>query len=582
MTTRHRWLIILLAALALGGCAGVGSAPLPRSTPLPTVTPVPTRPPAPTATLPPSPLSPSPTSTVRPAVMTAPTPTPRPPANPTVLPPSPTATVVPVAPTLPPTAISSPTLVRSDLSAQAAAVIPAAQNDLASLVNLPRYHIEMTVDPDGASYSGTERLLFTNNEGLTLDGIFLRLYPNARAIYGGGRLAVTGLTAAGHKIRSDYGQGGTVMRVPLPRPLPPGQQVKLTLAFEGQVPRDFGSNGEKTGYGIFNVSEGVLTLANFYPMLAVYDDEGWNLDPVHGEGDAVYSDAAFYDVSVTVARDVRVVTSGVAVDRQVRRDTLTLRYLSGPSRDFFMAMSRDFLVLTEDVDGTAVNSYYLPGQDEGGRAALRFATDALGVFDARFGPYPYTELDAVAVPLNLAAGVEYPGVILLDSDFYDTADEPFFEFATAHEVAHQWWYNVVGNDVIDEPWLDEALTNYSAAVYYEAVEGEEGLERTLGSWRRAYDNFVREGKDAAVAQPVPAFADTESYGVVVYIKGALFFHALREAVGDDAFFRALREYYQAHKYGIATPEDLLGAFEEASGRGLEELYRHWLYAAEGR
>jgi aminopeptidase N len=74
--------------------------------------------------------------------------------------------------------------------------------------------------------------------------------------------------------------------------------------------------------------------------------------------------------------------------------------------------------------------------------------------------------------------------------------------------------------------------------------------------------------------------DPGIYSGIVYGKGGLFFHALRQEIGDRAFFEALQQYYQARKYGIAQPADLLAAFEQAAGRELDAFYQQWLYAPE--
>ncbi|MFQ6057879.1 MAG: M1 family metallopeptidase [Anaerolineae bacterium] len=495
----------------------------------------------------------------------------------------PTPTSLPLAsPTL--TSVPTPLPTPEDLAAQAAVMVPAARGDLATLSTLPRYDIQVTVDVDTLTYVGQERLLYTNNEDIALGEIYLRLFPNARQIYGGGKLKATRVVVAGDEVEPQVELEGTALKVPLAQPLPPGAQVELVLDFKGAVPRDFGPGTEKLSYGIFNYADGVLALADWYPILAVYDDEGWNVDPVYGEGDAVYSDAAFYQVAITAPWDAVVVASGSEAGRRAGGEgAITHLYRSGPMRNFFVALSYDFRVVHQRVGDTRVNSYYLPGHKRGGRQALNFATDALEVYNEDFGLYPYAELDIIEVPLNRAAGVEYPGLILIARSFYlQPGEDIFFEFTVAHEVAHQWWYGVVGNDVIDEPWLDEALTNYSAALYSEALHGQRSFQRTLDFWQKSYKGAVERGEDDVVAQSLSHFAGTSRYGVIVYIKGALFFHALREEIGDEAYFETMRRYYQTYKYGIAEPEGLLSIAEEVSGRDLDELYRHWILAAEER
>jgi len=138
----------------------------------------------------------------------------------------------------------------------------------------------------------------------------------------------------------------------------------------------------------------------------------------------------------------------------------------------------------------------------------------------------------------------------------------------------------VGNDQVDDPWLDEALTQYSTLIYFEKVHGKGVADSILESYfEEGYQKIVEEGRDAVVAQPVAAFSP-EDYGPIVYVKGPLFFHALRQQVGDDTYIKIMQRYLKQHKYGIATPESFLAVAEEVSGQSLDEIYHRWILSAE--
>jgi len=145
----------------------------------------------------------------------------------------------------------------------------------------------------------------------------------------------------------------------------------------------------------------------------------------------------------------------------------------------------------------------------------------------------------------------------------------------AHEVAHQWWYALVGSDVLRSPWQDEALATFSAQLYQ--------LEHNRGFYegtRTYYENRVSEieaqNGEQDIAQPVSAFGGMPSvYAVTVYQKGELFFEALRAQIGDEAFYQALHEYYAANMYQIASPDELLDSFEQTCNCDLSELYAEW-------
>ena len=462
---------------------------------------------------------------------------------------------------------------------QEAAMLPDTRQDLEALRNLNRYSIRVDIDYAGHSFAGSERVDITNREAVALDRLYFRLLPNGGKSYGGGWLDVSRTAVDGQPVEIHLSLSDTVLEVPLAEPLEVGESLQVEFDFSGVVPIDFGSDADgENGYGIYNFTDGVLALSGWYPILAVYDEQGWNLDPVSAIGDSVYSDSALYTVGVTAADDLVLATTGIEIEAGNAR-----RYASGPVRDFFMIMSPEFEVVSQEADGARINSFYLPGNEQAGEKALEVAAGSLQVYNQRFGPYPYEELDVVEAPMQNALGVEYPGIVLVSSDLYADPSEFTFAVATAHEVAHQWWYGVIGNDVFDEPWLDEGLATYSSNVYFQQAEGEETYQGYAGYWNQRLQELRDEGRDDVVTRSLSYFENQEngsSYGTVVYTKGALFFKALREEIGDQAFFSGLQSYYQDHKYGIARTDALLEAFKTAAGRPLDDLYQEWLYSAQ--
>ncbi len=463
---------------------------------------------------------------------------------------------------------------------QAQALLPEAQADLDMLSGLTQYQLELVLHDDGHSFTGHSLVNYTNTEDVPLDSLYFRLLPNGQISYGDGSLTVTEVLRDGVPVEAELSVSDTVMEIPLPEPLAVGEQIQLEFDFQGVVPQDFGSDDSTSGYGIYNYSDGVLSLSGWYPIIAVYDEDGWNLDPISAIGDSVYSDIALYTVDVVAGPDLILASTGVSIDQEPSDGKTRHRIVSGPVRDFFLVMSQDFEVTSRDIDGTVVNSYYLPEHTAGGKAALSITADSLGVFNERFGTYPYTEMDVVEAPMRYALGVEYPGIFLVSSDLYENPEEPSFAVTTAHEVAHQWWYGVVGNDVFEEPWLDEALTTYASSLYYQDVVGPGAYQGLVGYWTDRYDRLVQDGGDGPIIESLSYFENApnrSSYGGVVYTKGALFFKALRDELGDEAFFDALQNYYQENKYQIAEGAELLGYFEESNGESLETLYQDWLY-----
>lgn len=472
----------------------------------------------------------------------------------------------------------------TDFADQASALRDPYGSIISELGSLPRYEINLRVDYAGLSFTGSARIDYTNNEDRPLEQIYLRTLPNGGKSYGSGSLSVSLVEINAESMNYDLSLSDTALRVPLVEPLGVGEQLTIAIQFEGRVPEDFGGSETPSGYGIYNYSDGVLALSGWYPILAVYDEDGWNLDPVSAIGDSVYSDMAYYAVTVHLDADLILASTGEEVDRAVDGELAEARLISGPVRDFFLIMSPDYMVSSRAVDGVTVNSYYLPGHEEGGEAALEITSESLRIYNRRFGEYPYTELDVVDGPMRNALGVEYPAIFMVASQLYPDPSDPSFIIATAHEVAHQWWYNVVGNDVFEEPWLDEALTTYSSGVYSQEAIGQDWYQGLVDFWQANYDQLLAEGRDDQVTGSLDYYeapARRGSYGGVVYTKGALFFLELRDEIGDAAFFSALQSYYQNYRFDIAEGQDLLNAFESAAGRQLDDFYERWLYSAEG-
>lgn len=464
---------------------------------------------------------------------------------------------------------------------QRLALLPEYQDDLQALTDLSRYAIETFVDYDAHAYQGHLTLAYTNTETAALDRLYFRLFPNGGKAYGDGSLTVESVAVNGQPVQTALALDDSVLEVTLAAKLAPGQAARLDFEFAGRVPQDFGA-GDDRGYGIYNFTDDVLTLTGWFPLLAVYDEEGWNLDEVSNMGDSVYSDMALFTVDISIPAEAVIAASGVEAGQREAGDVTHYRFVSGPAREFVLAFSPDYEVSSQVIDGVTVNSYYLPYHAAGGEQALEDAARAIEIYNQAFGAYPYSELDVLDTPLEYAAGVEFPGVILLAGDLYTPLDE-YFSAVVAHEVAHQWWYHLIGNDIFDDPWLDEALASYSEFVFFEQVFGQEALQQIVAEYEGEYEQAVEWGLDDFVTASLDHYendADAGDYGVVVYVKGALFFQALREEIGDEAFFAALRSYFTVRRYQIAAVQDLLDAFETTAGRSLDDLYQQWLYEAE--
>lgn len=452
---------------------------------------------------------------------------------------------------------------------------------------LTRYRIDATFTPAGehpATISGELDLNYYNATGETQDALYFRLYPNDGE-YAEGGLTLDNVDVAGAAVNPELSVEDTVARVDLPAPVAPEETADLTLSFVTTIP-----TAPRQSYGMFSHDQntGTYALAHWGPLLAGFDpDDGWELSPPSENGDPVFTNAALYDVTLTAPDMFSLITTGVETSSDSAGDGLTSHhFVSGPVRDFVMAIDDDLQELTAAVDGTTVRSWFSADNLDAGRAVLQLGLRALDVYNRLFGPYPYVEMEIVEVDLQRALGVEFPQITYIDEGLYDptVGRDPYtLEFTLVHELAHQWWYGLVGNDQYQHAFIDEGLTNFVSTVYMREIYGDDvaddQVDRNLKLW---YLSMLFGGPgDQIVDQPTDDFPSANAYGATIYGKAALGFKAIYDEIGADAFFAGLTDYATLFRFKVATPDDLRNALERASGQDLSELWSHWFNAAEG-
>ncbi|MEN3010184.1 MAG: M1 family aminopeptidase [Candidatus Bipolaricaulaceae bacterium] len=386
-----------------------------------------------------------------------------------------------------------------------------------------------------------------------------RLYPN----HFGPFLSVTGAWAEGAPA-SWEALDPTVLVVRAPLPCP--QTATLALAFAGVLPE------ASHGYGIFWRQERTLTLAQFYPLLAPWD-EGWRVHPTFPFGDNLVAEAA--DYVLTLNAPVGWIPVGSGEEEELGPG---LWRLAGENlRELGLVLVRGFEEERRALPGVRLRAVFPPGLRLAAERALAIAAEALALFTARLGPYPYPDLDLVFVPLVGAAGVEYPRLILIDWGYAADPERDFFAEIVAHELAHQWWYGEVGTDQVAEPWLDEGLATYTSGLYFEA-RGELGrlVEAWRARWAQAKVLFPRGSVGCALWEFAGSPNARRSYSGYAYSGAALFLHEVRTLLGDAAFFGALRRFREEHRWGLAEASQFLALLRAAGGpaqAALEDLIR---------
>lgn len=460
------------------------------------------------------------------------------------------------------------------------AMRPAHANDVYEFATRDRYYVEASLvfENGVALLRGAERVRYTNNSADTLDTVVFRLYTNLAML--GGRMLIYDSLVDGAPVEPAYSQRDSVLTVPLSAPLGPGDAVEIDLQFSIAA-----EQGMFASYGPFGYQNDLFSAPEWYPMLSVYDEgRGWWVERPKDNGDAGYGASGLHETLLTVPENFVVAMSGSQIGVEFNGDgTKTLHYVSGPMRDSLVVAGPSLGVLTSyvneatgyvgaeraDDNDVQVNVLYWPGDESVAADVLDMASDAMRIYGEKFGAYPFAEFD-LAETFNLT-GIEYPGIIVVAERFW-TRGNDFLEVIVAHEVGHQWFYSVVGNNQVTFPWMDEALTSYTEYVYMRNRYDERRAKLYQDANMNAYTGHLRRGNpDRVLGLPVGSYVDND-YGVIVYTKGKLFYAELEDLLGRETFLKALQLYYARHKYGIVESRDILEALEDSSGVDLDASF----------
>lgn len=475
-------------------------------------------------------------------------------------------------PTAVPTALPAPVSTAvpddwGDRSIYRDGLISSEQGVLDELPGASIYHISVMIGEELTSLQGQERIRYTNQEEQPLEEIYFQLYPNML----GGSVQISAASVNDQPVQAVPESGNTTLRMPLTSALQPGESCVLQLDFMVNLPTEPGGN-----YGLLGYMNDILTLDGFYPSIPVHDAQGWHAGPVQPNADTTFNDVSFYRVQVQAPESLVLVSSGIAVESSSQDGWQKVTFAAGPARDFYLTASEKFQVLSTSVGETQVNSYAFKNNTRGAQLALNTAASAITHFSARFGAYPYTEFDVASTSLQGAYGIEYPGMTGINRELYEASDDANFtilEATVAHEVGHQWFYNLVGNDQGNEPWLDEAVTQYVTGLYFLDQYGAEGMSNYRASWFSRWDRVEQAG--IPIGLEAGDYKGRE-YGAIVYGRGPLFVAALKEKMGSDAFDALMRDYCQAYHWQISSAAGFRQLAEEHCQCDLTDLFKAWV------
>ena len=406
-----------------------------------------------------------------------------------------------------------------------------------------------------------QQIDYTNVTSQTLPNLMLNVHPNqSRNIF---ELNDVRVDMDGELIQPEVFPLGVALRVELPRELQPNEHMVLYMDYGLNLPRI--DPAEEFSGGSFGYSKRSVSLGNWYPALAPYrEDKGWYGLTDFPVGDPYVTEVADYQVTITTTEGIILAGTG-----KETREGNRWQFEAEQARSFAVAASDRYVVNTSQVGDSTVHAYYFPTNEEAGEVALETAAQALEFYEELYGAYPYD--DYRLAETEFAGGMEFTGLTFLGSVFFDeydgTTQTPLIPL-TAHEVSHQWFYGLVGNDQVTEPWLDEAVAEYSAFLYYE----EKLPEDTDWWWNYAVEQWAPAGK---IDTLIYEFRNNRDYMDAVYRRGAQFMHDLRETMGDPAFFAFLQEYQRRYAYQLIKSRDFFALVQEFTTADLVPLQEEY-------
>ncbi|MFI9250918.1 M1 family aminopeptidase [Streptomyces sp. NPDC053069] len=404
----------------------------------------------------------------------------------------------------------------------------------------PSYTVNLSSDTSGTLWTGHESATFTNASATALNEVYLRLWDNYHGTCDAMPIRVTGVTGG---TAGALSVGCTALKIDLPAPLAQGQSATIGFDLGITVPSGADRFGHDGAYSF---------IGNALPVLAVRDSAGWHLDPYTNNGESFYSLAADFKVTLDHPSGLLVPATGTSTDTPGSSGRTVTTATASKVRDFAWAAGPFTKISGTSSAGVAVNVYSVSGiSSSGAQSMLSTAKTAVDAHAARFGAYPYGELDAVIDNNYWFGGMEYPGFVL---DLVSTT-------ALTHEIGHQWWYGIVGDDEYNSPWLDEAFTDYAT----DLALGKSGTNCWSSvSWASSAEKITNS----------MAYWDAHSsrYSTVVYGYGKCALHDLRRVLGDTAMTKLMKDYATAHWYGVSTTAEFKAAAQAATSTDLTSFW----------
>lgn len=413
------------------------------------------------------------------------------------------------------------------------------------------YIIDIVFNDKTKTIECNQNVTYINNTGKEQDKLYMHIYPNSfsdednvpfekdeikQAYPNGfneGYIQINNILNNKNKlIYNIKGDKNDILEIVLDKKLKQGEKYSIDIKYKVKLPNCLG----RFGYG-----EDTINITNWFPIFCVYDKNGWSLKSYETIGDPFYSDISNFTVNILLPSKYDIACTGSIVEEKKNKDKKLCKLQCKKVRDFAIILSDKFVINKDIYKNTSIIVYNLNKDliDETSKISM----ESIKIFEKLFGKYPYDTYSVVASDFFIG-GMEYPTLVMIDKTLYNENNKFLLEYVIAHETAHQWWYSVVGNDEVSEPWLDEALTEYSTILYFENKYGKEMGEKLIRTMEVQSENY----KSHDIFKSSTEFDNSVDYSLNVYTKGALVFNQIRKEVGDKLFFKTLQKYYSNYMF----------------------------------
>lgn len=384
-----------------------------------------------------------------------------------------------------------------------------------------------------------------------------------------------------HRWRDDI---STALEVTLPEPVASGQSVSIAIEFTFNIPKNQGRWGQW---------KGITCLSNWLPVLAYYDEKGWDPVPFVAWHQPFFNEAGVYDVHLRLPVDEKVASSGSVRKRHVDGDSQELWIGPITTREFTLVVSKRFREEVAWAGKVAVKCLAFPEHEYYAKNITRAAAKAVETYSRWFGPYPNAEL-VFAESYFGWNGNECSGLVMVDERVFSMPKlgAGYVDYLISHETCHQWFYNVIGTDGYRETFMDEAFANYFAHRLMDEVHGKNNalvmfprpwawlpsIQRNDYRFAQFYGTVGR-GELGPPVQEMPKYRHVVNLFSSAYDRGSKILGMIEERLGETAFLDFMRILYKRYYFRILFASDFQRALEEYTGKDWSEFFQIWLHGA---